>query len=192
VIVALTAILPVLLGLGTFGLYLHNKVIVSLKDREIAKSEARIEKFSDALKLRDALMKEKITYGNCLSEVGSTLKNYSQWSPILITVVENMPETVVLTSLEVERKTTKVKVPDKDDPKETKEIDAPYRVLRLGVSGRPQQNCDDAVRRFQEGLRTSDLLGPTLEKINVSRKSKMMKGQDVFTYEITCTFEPRL
>ena len=192
VIVALTAISPVLLGLGTFGLYLHNKVTLSLKDAEIARNEARIGKFSDALELREALMKEKITYGNCLSEVGSIIKNYSQWSPILTTVVENMPETVVLTSLEVERNTTKVKVPDKEDPKETKEIDVPYRVLHLSVSGGPQQNCDEAVRHFQERLRTSPLLGPRLEKINVSRNSKRMKDQDVFTYEIICTLKPRL
>ena len=192
VIVALTAILPVLLGLGTFGLYLHNKVILSLKDREIARSEARIEKFSDALELREALTDEKNTYTNCLSEVSSIIKNYSQWSPILITVVENMPETVVLTSLEVERKSTKVKVPDKSDPKKTKEIDVPYRVLRLSVSGEPQQNCDEAVRRFEERLSMSDLLKPTLERTNVTLKSTKIKEQDVFTYEITCTFKPRL
>lgn len=192
VIVALTAVLPVLLGLGTFGLYLHNKVTISLKDREIERNEARIEKFSDALEFRDALMKEKTTYGDCLSEVGSIIKHYSQWSPILTTVVENMPETVVLTLLEVERKTTKIKVFDEDDPKEKKEIEVPYRILRLSVSGGPQQNCDEAVRHFQERLRTSDLLGPRLEKINVSRNSRRIKKQDIFTYEITCTFKPRL
>lgn len=192
VIVALTAVLPVLLGLGMFGLYLHNKVILSLKDREIARNKAQIEKYSDALELRDMLMKEKLTYDNCLSEVGSIIKNYSQWSPNLTSIVENMPQSVVLTLLEVERKTTKVKVPDEDDPKKTKEIEVPYRVLRLSVSGGPQQNCDEAVRHFQERLRTSDVLRPAPEKINVSRKSTKIKEQDVFTYEITCTFKPGL
>lgn len=192
VIAALTVIMPVLLGLGMFGLYMHNKVTLSLKDREIARNEAQIEKFADALELRETLMKEKTAYGNSLLEVGSIIKNYSQWSPVLASVIENMPKTVVLNSLEVERKTTKIKVPDKEDPKEKEEIDVPYRILRLSVSGGPQQNCDEAVRHFKERLRTSDLLEPVLEKTNVSRKSKRVKEKDVFTYEITCTFKPRL
>jgi Tfp pilus assembly protein PilN len=193
VIVALTAVLPVLLAIGTLGFYLNNKIILSLKEREIGRVETGIEKFSDALEQRDALMREKIAYGSCLSEVSSSLKNYTQWSPILMTVIENMPESVVLTSLEVERKTVKKKVPDEDDPEDMKEIEVPARVLRLSVRGGPQCNCDEDVRDFQDHLRTSALLGPKLEEnIRVSRDSQKIKDQDVFSYEITCVFKPRL
>lgn len=192
VIVAITAVLPILLAIGTIGFYLHNNVILSLKEREIVKSEAMIDKFSDAMEHREALMREKITYDSCLSEISSSVKNYTQWSPILTTVVENMPESVVLTSFEVERKSVKKKIPDKDDPKNKKEIEVPYRELRLSVWGEAQSNCDEDVRGFQDRLRTSALLGPKLDNIRVSRNSEKIEGRDVFSYEITCVFKPRL
>jgi hypothetical protein len=192
VIVALTAVLPVLLAIGTFGFYLNNKIALSLKEREIVKTEAKIDEFSDALEEREALMEQKITYGVCLSEINSSIKTYDQWSPILTTVIENMPESVVLTSLEVKRDSVKKEVPDKDDPEDTKEVEVPFRILSIVVSGGAQSNCDEAVRDLEDRLRASDLLGPMLEDTRVSRDSETIKGEDVFSYEITCVFKPRL
>lgn len=192
VIIAVTAVLPVLLAIGTLGFYLNNKVLLSLKNREIAQSEARIDTFSGALEQREALMRKKTAYSTCLSEIRSSIKNYTQWSPILTTVVEHMPESVVLTSLEVKRNSTKIKIPNKEDPKETKEIEVPVRLLRLSVRGGPQCNCDEAVRDFQDHLRTSALLGPKLETIRISRNSETIDKQDVFSYEITCVFKPSM
>ena len=192
VIVAVTAILPVLLAIGTVGIYLHNGIVLSTKEREIVKSKEMIDKFSDALEQREALMKEKIIYDGCLSEISSSIKNYTQWSPILTTVIKNMPESIALTSLEVERKSVKKQVPDKDNPKQRKQIEVLYRILRLSVRGEPQRDCDEDVRKFQDRLRTSALLGPRLDTIRVSRDSETIDGWDVFSYEITCTFKPRL
>jgi Tfp pilus assembly protein PilN len=192
VIVAVTAVLPVLLAIGIVSIYLNNKFTLSLKDREIVKSKAGIEEYSDALEQQKALLKKKVAYGSCLSEVGSSVKKYTQWSPILTTVIENIPEEVVLTSLEVERDSVTIEVPKKDNPKKKKEIEVPIRVLRLKVCSGPQSNCDEAVRSFQDRLRTSDLLGPKLENIRVSRGSETINNQDVFSYEITCVFKPSL
>lgn len=192
VIVAVTVVLPVLLAIGTLGTYLHNKVILSLTEREIVKGKARIDKFSDAQELREALTREKITFGSCLSEVNASIKKFTQWSAILTMVVENMPESVVLTSLEVERNSIKKKVPIKDDPEDTKEIEIPVRVLRLSVRGGPGCNCDEAVRDFQDNLRTSALLEPRLDNIRVERDSEIVDGRDVFSYEIICLFKPGL
>ncbi|MEJ2702452.1 MAG: hypothetical protein P8Z79_08415 [Sedimentisphaerales bacterium] len=113
-----------------------------------------------------------------------------KWSPILVTVVENMPESVVLTSLEVEVKTVKKDVPKNDGSNDTKKIDVPARVMRVKVSGAPQCDCDGAVRDFQGRLQASALLGPRLENIRVSRDSEEVEGVDVFSYEITCVFKP--
>lgn len=192
VIVAVTAALPVVLAIGTFSLYWHNKVVLLLKQSEIAKVEADVNQFADAMEKRQALMKEKTNYGSSLSEVGSSIKNYIQWSPILTTVVENMPESIILTSLEVDRISVKKKVPKKDNPEKMEEIEVPARLLQLSVRGAPQSNCDEEVRDFQDRLRTSATLEPKIENIRVSRNSQKIKGQDVFFYEITCVFKPEL
>lgn len=189
-IVAITAAVPVLLAVGMVGLYQNNKVALSLMERDIARGQAKIDTFSDALEQREALKEEKNAYGTCLSEVSASLKKHTQWSPILTTVIENMPDSVVLTSLEVKRNSVTKEVPSKDDPGKKEEIEVPARVLCLSVSGGPQ--CREAVRDFQDRLRRSALLGPRLENIIVSRNSETVKGQDVFSYDITCAFEPGL
>jgi len=189
-IVAVSAAVPVLLAAGMVGLYLNNRVTLSLMERDVARSQAKIDTFSEALEQREALKKEKNAYSLCLSEVGASTKNHTQWSPILTTVIENMPDSVVLTSLEVERKSVTKEIPSKDDPKKTEKIEIPARVLRLSVSGGPQRSCDEAVRDFQDRLRTSALLEPRLENIIVSRNATTVKGEDIFSYDITCAFKP--
>jgi hypothetical protein len=191
-IVVLTAIVPILLAMGTFGFYLNNRIILSLKDREVAKSEEKISAFSDALNQREKLMTVKTAYTGYLTEVGSSLRKCIQWSPILVTVVANMPESVVLTSLEVECKSVRKDVPKNDGSGETKQVEALVRVLRLRVTGAPRRDCDEAVKEYQERLRASALLGPRLENIRVSREPERMGDQDTFSYEIACIFKPVL
>jgi Tfp pilus assembly protein PilN len=101
-----------------------------------------------------------------------------------------MPDSVVLTSLEVEHNSVKKKVPKKDDPQKTVDIDVLVRTLRLTVSGRSAGNCDEAVRDFRDRLRASAFLGPRLENIGVSQKSETVEGRDVVSYEISCIFRP--
>lgn len=191
-ILAVTAAIPVAVAMGMFSHYLRNKIVVSVKEQEIARCEAEIGKLSDAVKQHEALEKEKITYNDSLLEVKSSIGRHTQWSPVLTTVIENMPDSVVLTSLGVEYDSVKMKVPKKDNPEKTVEISVPVKTLQLSVSGGPQRNCDEAVRDFRDRLWSSAFLGPRLENIRVSQKSETHEGQDVVSYEINCVFKPEL
>jgi Tfp pilus assembly protein PilN len=189
-IIAVTAVVPVTVAIGMVYLYLNNNTTLAMKEQQIARYEADAGKFADAVAQQEALKREKIAYSNCLSEVSSSIKRHTQWSPILTTLMENMPDAVVLTSLEVEHSSVKKKVPKKDEPKQIEEIDVPVRTLRLSVSGGTAGNCDDAVRDFRDRLRSSAFLGPRLENIGVSQKSETLEGRDVVSYEISCVFKP--
>ncbi len=191
-IVAVTAAIPITIAMGMLSLYLHNRIAVSIKEQEIVRWETEISKLSDAVELQNALEKKKIAYGNYLSEVKSSVNRHTQWSPVLTTLIENMPDSVVLTSLGVEHDSVKRKVPKEDDPKKMIEIDVLVRTLRLSVSGGPQRNCDEAVKDFRDRLRSSEFLGPRLDNIGVSQKSETLEGQDVVSYEISCVFKPAL
>ena len=191
-IAAVTVAIPIIGAVAIFGLYLHNRIIVSLKQQEIGRWEAKIGKLSDAVELQESLEKEKVVYGDCLSEVKSSIGRYTQWSPVLATLVENMPNSVVLTDLEVRQHFIKRKVPQKDNPERTININVPVRTLRMSVSGKPQHNCDKAVRDFRDRLRSSDSLGPRLENITVSQKSNTLEGREIISYEIDCVFKPGL
>jgi len=190
--VVATAVIPLTVAMGMFSLYLHDNIAVTVKQKEIAKYDAEAGKLSDAVKLQAALEKEKTTYKDSLSDVRSSIKRHTQWSPILTTLIENMPDSVVLTSIEVEHNSVKKKVPKKEDPKKMVEVDVLARTLRLTVSGGSQRNSDEAVREFRDRLRASPFLGPKLENIAVAQQSETRQGRDVVSYEINCLFKPGL
>ncbi|MHC4174953.1 MAG: hypothetical protein ACYST5_18725 [Planctomycetota bacterium] len=191
-IAAATVVIPIICAITMFGLYLHNRIIVSIQQSEIVRWEAKIAKLSDAVKRKKSLEKEKVVYADCLSEVKSSLDRHTQWSPVLATLVESMPNSVVLTDLEVRQHFIKREVPQKDNPEKMIDIDIPVRTLRMGVRGRPQYNCDKAVRDFQDRLRSSDILGPRLEDITVSQESDTLEGREIVSYEIDCVFRAGL
>jgi len=190
-IAAITVTVPMTIAIIMFGFYLNDITRVSIKEQEIVRYKSEIDKLSDAVELQASLEKEKVIYSNCLSEVKSSINRYIQWSPVLVTLVENMPDSVMLTGLEVKQLSTRKKVPNKDNPQEMTEINVPVRILQMSVSGSPHYDCDKAVRDFRNQLRSSAFLGPKLENIGVSQQSEKFKGQDVASYEIECVFKTR-
>jgi Tfp pilus assembly protein PilN len=188
-IIVISIAIPVTVAAGILSFYQRNKIVVSVKEQEIAKCQAEIEKLSDAIELKRALEKKKTDYSSCLSEVKSSIKRYTQWSPVLTTIMENIPESVTLSSLSVEHNSVKKKVPKEDNPQKMVEVDVLVRTLRLSVVGNNQDNNDEAVRDFRDRLRDSEFLGPRLENIGVSQKSETRNGRDIVSYEISCVLK---
>jgi len=191
-IVVATVVVPLTVEIIMFSSYINNKAVVSMNEQEIAGHQAEIRELSDAVEMQASLEKQKTIYSNHLSEVKSSISRYAQWSPMLVTLAENMPNSLMLTKLEVKQHTVRKKVPKKDDPQEMTEKNVPVRTLRISVSGSPQYNCDEAVRDFRDGLRSSAFLGPKLDNIGVSQESATLEGKDVASYDIDCVFKASL
>jgi hypothetical protein len=191
-IAAVTIAVPLYAFIITFGFYVNDKTYMSVKEQEIARCQSVIDNLSDAVKLQESLEKEKTAYGVRLLEVKSSINKYIQWSPVLVTLVENMPNSVTLTGLEVKQHSVRKKVPKKDNPQEMIEKNVPVRILRVSVNGSPQYNCDKAIRDFRDSLLSSAFLGPRLENIGVSQESGTLEGRDVASYEMDCVFKARL
>lgn len=191
-ILAVTAIVPIAVTMAMFVTYLNNKVTLSVKQKEIARYEAEVDKLADAVKTQRALEQEKQAYGKYLSEVKSSISRHTQWSSVLATLIENLPDSVVLTSLAIQHESVRKSVPKKDNPKKKVEISVPVRILRLGVSAGDQRNCDQAVREFMDRLWAAASLGPRLETIGHSQQSVKAEGQNIMSYQISCFFKPGL
>lgn len=190
VIIVISAAVPVIVAMGMLSFYHRTSIAASAKEKEIVKYQAEIDKLSDGVGLYQALKKKIVDYGNYISEVNSSIKRHTQWSPVLTTLMDNMPDSVILKSLEVEHETVKKKVPKEDNPKKMVEIDVLVRVLRLTVIGSQQGDNDEAVREFRDRIQASAFLGPKIEKIGVSQKSETTDGRDVVSYEINCVLKP--
>jgi hypothetical protein len=191
-IAAVTVVVPLIVAIVMFGFYLSDKTTTLVKKQGIARFQTEIDKLSGAVRMQELLEKEKSVYGDCLSEVKTSVGRYIQWSPVLVTLVENMPDSVMLTNLEVKQSSVRKKVPNKDNPQEMVEKNIPVRVLRLTVRGSSQYNNDKAVSDFRGSLLSSVFLGPKLENVVFSRESEMRDGRDITSYEIDCIFKLRL
>jgi len=183
-----TFAVPVIVAIVMFGFYLINSIAISIQKQEIVNYETKTNELSDAVELQKSFEKEENVINSSLSEVSSSIGRHTQWSPVLVTLAENMPDSMVLTNLEVEQRFVRSKVPKKDDPQTMVNINVPVRTLRLSVSGKPQDNWEEAVRDFRDRLRFSTVLGPKLEDIRVSQHVE----KDVVCYEIDCIFKPGL
>lgn len=191
-VAAMASAVPAVIAIAMCGFYLQNRISISIREGEIAAYKEKTDKLSDAVAKQKALEQNKTAYGACLAEVNTAVERYTQWSPILATVVGNMPESVVLTALEVKERTVKRKVTKKDDPETTTEVSVLVPTLQMNVAATPQSDGDKTVRAFGDNLRSSALLGPRLEDITFSQKADELNGLAVVSYEINCLFKPKL
>ena len=189
---AVAVVVPIIIAMVMYGYFLHNRIILSIKKNTIANYETRIDGISGALKLQKSFEKKISTYNNCLSEVASNLKKHAQWSPVLVTLVENLPDSVMLTSLDVKQRSTRIKVPKKDNPKIMIDVSVPLRTLQMKVAAKPHTNCDEAIKEFSDVLRSSSLLGPKLENIRIAQSLVKLGEQEIVSYQIDCTLKPGL
>ena len=191
-VAVVTFAVPVIVVIVMFGFYLRSKIVISIQEQGIVNYETRIDKLSDAVELQKSFEKEKSEINNCMSEISSSIGRHTQWSPVLTTLVTDMPGSVMLTQLLVKQHSVRRKVPQKDNPKVMTDISVPVRTLQMSVKGYPSSNCDKVVKDFRDSLRFSTSLGPKLEDIRVSQEFDTIDDRDVVSYEIDCVFKPGL
>ena len=193
IVVAATAfVIPAVVAIVMLGWYLSTSASISIQKQKISSYEEKISELSKAVELYNSFEEEKRAVNNCLSEVSSSIKKHTQWSPVLAMLVKNMPDSLVLKELEVKRRSTKVKVPQKDNPQTMVDVSVPVETLHITVSGNPWNNSDEAVRLFRDRIRSSDLLREKLEDIIVSQELNTPKSRDTVSYDIDCIFKPKL
>ena len=109
-------------------------------------------------------------------------------------LVENLPDSVVLTNLEIKQSVIKRKPAKGENEKDKKtNLNVPVRTLKMRVSANPSYTSDLDIRTFKDRLRDSKFLGPKLEDIVIaSQGHDTLDGRDVVCYDIDCIFKPGL
>ncbi|MFH1371062.1 MAG: hypothetical protein ABII09_07250 [Planctomycetota bacterium] len=186
-----TFAVPVLVAIFIVGYYIRNEVIISIKKQTITSLETQVQRLSDSLKLKESCEKEKSSVHACLADVAESIHKHIQWSPVLVTLVENLPDSVVLTNLEVKEQSIRRKVAAKDGSNKKIDTSVIVETLKMRVSGDPTYNCDIEVKAFRDRLRASSQLGSKLEDIVIaSQGHDTLDGRDVVAYDIECIFKP--
>ncbi|MHC4751571.1 MAG: hypothetical protein ACYTFW_17075 [Planctomycetota bacterium] len=170
VIIMVTVAVPFLAAIGILDRYFRNKTVISIRQRAIVNERATSDKLADAVEFKDSLEQKRDLVHSRLSEVTTYIGDYIQWSPVLVTLVKNMPAKMVLSRLTAETRREREKVFKDNDPNQSVDVTVSKRVLALDISGSLPGNYDSLVRDYRVRLTSPDLLGPQLEDITVSQK----------------------
>jgi hypothetical protein len=192
-----TFAVPMLVAMLMAGYYYNGKVVISINKQNIANYTSQIDRLADTLKLKKSWDKDKTNLSSCLSDVATSIGTHTQWSPILVSLVQNLPESVVLNGLEVRQTTVKKKAvagagatAEKDKPADTS---VTVRTLRMRLCGNPNSDFDREIKSFRDRLLTSDGIGRKLEDVVIaSQTNDTMEGREVVSYDIDCIFKPEI
>jgi hypothetical protein len=175
---------PILAAAGMVDRYIQNKTDIEIKQQAIVKEQATIDGFADAVKFKDSLLSQQNTIGSKLSEVSSCLGRYIQWSPVLMTLAENMPRGMVMNALRAESTVDRPRVAGGKDIKPTVK-----RTLVIDISGTERRDYGNEVENYSNSLKRSKELGPKLEKIEFSQKPGSTGDINTVSYTMNLIFK---
>lgn len=186
----MTLAIPAIIAVIMFVYYMHNSIVISIQRREMANYETMTNKLTDAVALQKAFEDKKKVVNGCLSEVGTNIGKYTQWTPVIVETVKNMPDSMVLTGINVNEENLQKSVLSKKG--ETVNITIPVKTLQISVSENSGFAYGQAIRDFEDRLRVSPVFSPRLDNINVSQDVDKFTGEGVTSYQINCSFKPTL
>lgn len=92
----LVVVLPLLLGLGMTSYYMDGQVIVSIEKQQLSKLEAATNNLAESLHKKESLERQKTLRIGRLSDIKAAVAGYTQWSPALDAVADNLSDALVL------------------------------------------------------------------------------------------------
>ena len=101
-LVVLSTAIPVIVALVMLGNYFFNNVVLTTMRRDVSNLDAKILSISKKVKLQQITNKEYKELNECYDEVAETIVRYTQWSPILEAIAQNIPEGLILNNLIIE------------------------------------------------------------------------------------------
>lgn len=189
---SLALIVPSLVAISMLGFYFKSNVIISIDKQRIINYKQSVAKMSEAAALLELSKKEKKYADDCMAEVKKNLNRHMQWTPVLVEIVKTMPDSILLTGIDIKQENIKKIVPSKVAGGQDIEVAIPIKTLRISVNEKSGAERGVAVRKFQDSIRSSPVFAPMLDNIAVSQGIDTYKGQETVSYQIDCTFKPKL
>ena len=112
----ITVLVPLCAAAGLVDRYFTNRAYLDVQSRQLALKSEELAAFAPAIREREAAEREKRQSLEFLNKIADFTEEQIQWSPIFTTLAENMPEKMIVTSLEAVRKNTSIVVPGKNEP----------------------------------------------------------------------------
>jgi hypothetical protein len=182
-------VVPILAAAWMVDRYLQNKTEIGIKQQKIAAEQGIVEKLSDAVEFQESLRKQRQAIYRKLSEVSSCVDNFIQWSPVLETLARYMPSEMVMNGIKAESIVEQQKVKSEKNPNRTVVVAVPRRRLVLDISGRELRDYGSEVENYSRLLKSSPVMRPKLENIEVSQKPVSTGELNTVSYTMNLMFK---
>jgi len=183
-------LVPFCVAAAMLDRYMSNRTVIEIQTYALSREQSRIDSYSGAVEAKSGLENRKADIEKTLAEVAAFTDRHIQWSPILLTLAENVPENMVITALEAACKNTTVIV-HRTDPDTDVKLTVPKRSLVINLAGKQSQDHDREVIDFRDRLAKASDLGSKLQDVVISRESDNAAEQGNTSYRAVCVFEQK-
>lgn len=190
-VAAVTVLVPLCAAAGLVDRYFTNQAYLGVQSRQLRLKAEELESLAPAVREREAVEREKRKTVELLNQIADFTEEQIQWSPIFTTLAENMPEKMIVTSLEAVRKNTSIVVPGKTEDESSTRKTIPKRSLVIDVAGKQEDDHDESVMKLRNKLAGSPALEKKLDDVVISHGTGDNAGQDTVSYEVVCVFEQK-
>ncbi|MBN2181282.1 MAG: hypothetical protein JW715_05160 [Sedimentisphaerales bacterium] len=188
IVLAVTVIVPIIVVAGIIDWHMRTKMAIEMNEREIVKAKEKIAMYASDVKQKEALEKEIDLMNSKLSEVSRSLELFVQWSPILITLSENMPGQMIMRNLTAQSQSVRKTTRRNNDPNKPVTIAVPERRLVMNISGNKSGSYDTIVQNYQERLNTSPELKSRVKEIIPSKETVTDESDQTESYIMNIIF----
>lgn len=181
-IVAAGIVVPFITVLIFIGIYLNNRVVIPIVERELAVCEQKMQTLSEGVKAQQTFYKERDSINASMPEAAAAVRKFTAWSPIIQTVAENMPGAMVLSRLDGKQNVAQSGQGGAGGAFVTREVS-------MGISGKSLVNWGEEVKGFRNRLLESGTLKSRLQDVPVGQQSSKGSEKDSISYDLRMIFK---
>jgi hypothetical protein len=186
VIIAVTVIVPIIVSAAMLDSYLQNWMKIDWMSGEITKYQGETTASQEQVKQYNSSLSRRTSLTSKLSEVSRCVKTFVQWSPILVTVAQDMPGQMVMDGLSTQSKASKPPAQSEDEKDKNKpvEIPIPERSIMLEAQGRGEGNYDTVAREYFDSLKSSEVIKGKLNSFDFIRQPGRTGDEQSVSYKL--------
>lgn len=166
---------PFITILIMIGICLNNRVVIPIKQHELAQCEQKMQTLFEGVKLQQTFNKERDSINASVPEAALAVRKFAAWSPIIQAVAENMPGAMVLSRF--------------DGKQDVAQSAAVTREVSMSISGKSLVNWDEEVKGFRNRLLESGNLKSILQDIPIGQQSSKSGEKDSVSYDLRMIFK---
>jgi hypothetical protein len=195
-IIVILAMVPFLIPLlGTLVMAVsweHNQTLIRTQQKVVQENQQRIKGLGNDLEQYHQVDKQIRLCERQLQDAGMLLSRRIQLTPVLAELVELFPESLLITTLDMDRNEQRKK---ETDPKtgNTKNVTVVQRKLNITIGGPATTETDNAVGQYVRTLFESPTLMKCFANIRIAaRNNDVLDGQNYAFYEIECVMKDQI